>query len=90
MLFPDFVSKQQQQQQQVFCHLLRFILAPVMFYSSNGVILLFFLMLARNWPEFMFFWDQTESLMDCQGCNKTKLRATYNVITIGVLLMAAG
>lgn len=65
-------------------------IAPVMFYSSNGVILLIFLMLAKNWPEFMLFWDQTEALMECQGFNKTKLRLTYNVITIGVMLMAAG
>lgn len=89
MLFLDFVS----------VHGLLFVsnelsdflfVAPVMFYSSNGVILLFFLMLAKNWPEFMLFWDQTESLMECQGFNKTKLRFSYNVITVGVMLMAAG
>lgn len=62
-----------------------------MFYSSNGVILLIFLALARNWPEFIFFWDRTESAMEChQGSNKTKLRVTCNVITVSVLLMAAG
>lgn len=62
-----------------------------MFYSSNGFILLVFLMLARNWPEFMFFWDRTESAMDYHSSSsKTKLRVTYNVITTSVLLMAAG
>lgn len=62
-----------------------------MFYSSNGVIYLIFLMLARNWPEFMLFWDRTEIELECnKNCNKTNLRFTYNIITICVMLLAAG
>lgn len=60
-----------------------------MFYSSNGVIYLIFLMLAKRWPEFMLFWDRTESAMECRG-SRAKLRITYNIVTISVMVMAAG
>lgn len=65
-------------------------LVPIIFYGSNAIIVMRFLVLARHWPSLMEYWTEIESKLPkfLSEFEKRKLSYKVSIITITVMMLS--